>query len=70
MNQAICIKSQSVLKLSWENEGSTVVIFRGTDEDIPSYYRSHTMERDHWEELGRPEEITLTIEPGDTLNDG
>lgn len=31
-------------------------------------YRKVILDRSDWEEMGRPEEITVTIEPGDKLN--
>jgi len=53
--------------------GDRVVSFDSYHESPED--RSHSVEflrlyRELWEELGHPQEITVTIQPGDRLNDG
>jgi len=68
LTTARLIRSRTVLKLENAPPDRHVVIFRSTDEDNPEYYRSHSMERSHFEDLGSPTIITITVEPGDTIN--
>jgi hypothetical protein len=48
-------------------EDAAHVLFNREDSDEPVYH-SWSMRRDDWEEMGSPETITITIEPGDLLN--
>lgn len=36
------------------------------DDSDPSFF---SMGKEAWEDMGQPREITVTIEPGDMLND-
>ena len=36
------------------------------DDSDPSFF---SMSREAWQDMGQPREITVTIEPGDTLNE-
>lgn len=65
-------KTQTVLSIpeGWSkgvNRGQVFFGQEGTDEDT----RQHEMylDRQVWEELGSPTTVTITIEPGDKLND-
>lgn len=42
-------------------------IFSYGDEDRPFF---HYETRADWEDMGSPTSLTLTVEPGDLLNDG
>lgn len=42
--------------------------FRATDEDTHAYHRRVYIDHNTWDDLGRPDTITVSIEPGDTLN--
>lgn len=48
-------------------ESPRVIFSREPDEDgdLP---HTHYLPRDVWEDLGRPDAITVTIDPGDLLN--
>lgn len=46
---------------------ATSVQFGRIGEDLSR--RTLLMERDAWEEMGRPETVTITIEPGNMLDD-
>lgn len=39
-----------------------------SDADDPAYWRTVSMDLHLWRELGEPDMITVTIEPGDLLN--
>lgn len=49
--------------------GRTHVSFASHSEDDGSIDRHVEVRRATWDDLGQPEQITLTIEPGDLLND-
>lgn len=48
-------------------ESHRVIFSREPDEDgdVP---HTHYLPRDVWEDFGRPDTITLTVDPGDRLN--
>jgi hypothetical protein len=48
--------------------GRQTVAFRMTDPDDTSVQRTVSIERDQYDEMGQPEVVTVTIEPGDHLN--
>lgn len=39
------------------------------DDDTGGIHRAALMTRADWQDMGEPETITVTIEPGDLLND-
>ena len=45
------------------------MLFR-EDLDEPGVARGVTLSREDWADMGSPEVVTVTINPGDTLNDG
>lgn len=46
------------------------VTFKSTYDDTGEIYRDVRMSAQDWRDMGEPTEITLTITPGDGLNDG
>lgn len=46
-----------------------VVLFYQVDSDDGDYYRDVTIDAGLWYALGEPNELTVTIEPGDILNE-
>lgn len=46
------------------------MLFREDLEGEPGVARGVTLSRADWADMGSPEVVTVTIEPGDTLNDG
>lgn len=61
-----CLKHESVLHLNTTN-GPRVRFSRERDEDddVPD---TVYLRREMWEDMGRPETITMTVKPGDHLN--
>lgn len=57
-------KTQVVLEQVNDDPDDTTMLFCG--EDTPN---TVIIGRDVWEDMGEPEKITVTIEPGDLLND-
>lgn len=62
----VLLKTTTVLKL--KNQGDSNVSFHQEKDEGDVRYRHLWMRRDIWEDLGEPQEITVTIEPGDKLN--
>ncbi|MBC7593303.1 MAG: hypothetical protein H7288_05095 [Kineosporiaceae bacterium] len=63
-------KTASVLNLDSLHEGA--VTFSNEDvetEDPTGRLRVHSIDRGTWDDLGRPLAITVTVEPGNTLED-
>lgn len=58
----------------------TILTHKGDDDDLYARFLSDTedgdprhvlyMERDLWHEMGTPATVTVTVEPGDLLNEG
>lgn len=71
--ECVVSKSQTIMHAKQYNKYADVFFQSGLDEDprdfSPSHYHEHRMSVDMWEEMGRPMTITVTIEPGDLLND-
>lgn len=63
------IKSSTVLDNKTEYYDDEVVTFYNKDDDTGMVNKIFTMPKDFWEELGSPEVVTITIEPGDKLNE-
>lgn len=59
-------RSTSVLSLTCE--GGTFAIFQATYDDTGEVYKSLGIPIQDWRDFGSPREITVTIDPGDTLN--
>ena len=60
-------KARSVLDFS--RGGTTHVTFASKDEDTGEVQRSVIIRLQDYEDMGRPEQVTITIEPGDRLNE-
>lgn len=59
-------RSRSVLTLD-ATQPTVIHYVAASDEgEEPRYVL--LMERDHWDDMGQPSEVTLTVEPGDHLN--
>lgn len=54
------------------SEDDVKVVFRNSDWKEPvkdrGYFRRQELAVEDWDAMGRPETITVTIEPGDLLN--
>jgi len=66
-------RSASVLTKITNNDKTMLVTFQSIDHDAPAKDRGRSrycsIERADWEDMGSPETITVTVEPGDTLNE-
>jgi len=49
--------------------GDTVLFHNVEDEDERVEREAFKLTRQNWEDMGCPTHITLTVEPGDTLNE-
>lgn len=61
-------KHAIVLKRVSRND-SGILVFESDDDADYILHEKHKMRGDIWEEMGRPDTITVTIEPGDKLNE-
>jgi hypothetical protein len=61
------VKSQRVMKYAWK--GDKWVFFESRYEDTKEAYASVGIIVTDWEDMLEPEEITVTIEPGFTIED-
>lgn len=69
MTNATCTKSRSILHKS--SVTSQLASFGRAEEENPEdngTVRILVLAREDWEDMGQPETITITIEPGDHLN--
>lgn len=64
----LLLKHQTVLGLSTTN-GPRVRFSREREED-GDVNDTVYISRADWDDMGRPETITVTVEPGDLLNEG
>lgn len=64
-------KTRCIMKREFSSEldGRITHTFRMRYEDTNVIQRTVELDAEDWEEMGRPETITVTIEPGDRLND-
>lgn len=64
---AALVKTTQVLQYEGNLGDNRVRLSRAPDEpgDLPTIV---SLDRATWEDLGRPDHITVTIEPGDLLN--
>lgn len=61
------IRTRQILDYGMEAGG--VVHFHTEPPEEGEYYRSYMlMDTDDWRDMGEPDKITITIEPGDLLN--
>lgn len=70
----VMVRTKSVMVRTTSNKiGTKTICFRNSDHNEPVKDRGPMRRVDlalsDWLELGSPDEITVTIEPGDTLND-
>jgi hypothetical protein len=74
MPEAQIVKTQTVLELDDVNKAVDRVQFVHPDRFSRQQDRTHYVERllrisfRDWSELGQPDRITITMEPGDKLN--
>lgn len=59
----ILIKKETIFEVTMESDE---MAYFTTDEEEP---RVITMSQQDWNDFGQPDQITVTIEPGDKLND-
>lgn len=69
MNKATLLRTRTVMDLCYAavRKGLGSATFERLDED--GQRRVVELESDAWEDMGRPHTITVTIEPGDRLNE-
>jgi hypothetical protein len=60
------VKKSRVL-LNYSNTTHNTAIFVAAHDDTQQIYRTVQLTVQDWEELGNPETITMTIEPGNKL---
>lgn len=46
--------------------GEQVIFANGAEKT--AFYRAVRFDAETWRDMGEPKEVTLTVEPGDTLN--
>lgn len=66
-------RTRSILERNTRLPDDTLVVFDHPAEADPAdgdRVRTVALNRSDWVELGSPDEITVTIEPGDQLNTG
>lgn len=61
-------KSQCIMDISLQTEIAPTVSFLAVNDDNVSY-RWIQLTREDWDNLGSPTRITVTVVPGDTLNE-
>lgn len=61
-------RTRTVMSRQHINEHETEVTFVAAYDDTQKIYRQVVLSHSDWTELGSPQEITVAIEPGDTLN--
>lgn len=70
MTRHVLTQTRSVLHLAVDATTNTHTVFRYlSDDDGPYQYREVTLDFADWDDMGRPDQITITIEPGDLLNE-
>lgn len=70
MSAGTCIRTKSILirlPAKWDGEAQE---FGSTNDDNGEPEIDLVMTSARWEDLGRPDILTVTIEPGDLLNVG
>lgn len=66
----IVTKSEKLLKRMPGADTESYVSFSRDPDEPEDFPASLAISRDEFLDLGSPEEITVTVEPGDRLNDG
>lgn len=67
--QAVVVaRSRRVLDLAVAPQGDSSFVFWQLDEDTGLATTVLKMTERSWRDLGSPTQVTLTIEPGDSLN--
>lgn len=61
-------KSRTIAKLLAATGRTASFVSVQEEPGVPHVYL--TTDRARWADMGQPEEITITLEPGDQLNDG
>lgn len=59
-------KQRHVLDLVFD--ATNLVRFHQPEEEGDEFYRGWILTRESWEDMGSPKHITITVEPGDLLN--
>jgi hypothetical protein len=59
-------QTRKILSKMYHSEG--LVVFAQFDDDTSEIRCSTTLVEQDWEDMGRPEQITIAVEPGDKLN--
>jgi len=59
-------KTTRIMELT--GAGNSRITFSQYDEETGFMLSRTQMKRELWEDLGKPEVVTMTIEPGDKLN--
>lgn len=67
-NDVIVIKHRSVATLSHGGIGDDVRVFFDVYDDDGASLDTLGLRRDVWEEMGKPDTVTISVEPGDHLN--
>lgn len=63
-------KTRSIVPLASDQDGLGRLFFQRTpDEDGDGQGPRVSLARDVWSDMGCPKEVTVTVEPGDWLND-
>lgn len=60
--------SKHVIVLEFQDNEYGFAFFAAVDED-GELIETHEMRSQHWRDMGEPSQITVTIEPGDKLNE-
>lgn len=63
---------RSVLKRCDDESGENDICFDNDEDAEPGdegYMESYYMDSDIWKQMGKPDEITITVQPGDVLNE-
>lgn len=62
-------KQRHLLPLASDRDTTSDIRFQQTPDVEGEFCHGFTMRLVDWEDMGSPEHITITIEPGDLLND-
>lgn len=62
-------KTECVMEISYQTEISPTVTFEARNDDEDEVYRGIRLSRADWDALGSPTKITVTVVPGDILNE-
>jgi hypothetical protein len=69
MPEGVLEKMKSVLDLADEQPFEGFATFQQSDDDEEGVWtKQFQMPTADWDDMGRPEVITITVKPGDTLN--